>query len=122
MQAKAVENLDDVRDELRNRLGLSIKKFHDAHLLVILLWIFGFIFFLVVAALLILPSLLGRVTFSKSFTLVAPTELSNIQIFYLAAIIILFAGLLIPFIAYLLDRYLKKRRNANWLRTILIQK
>jgi len=119
LQAKAVEDLNDVRDELRNRLGLSVRRFHDAHLLVILLLIFGIIFFFVVVGLLILPFLLGRVIPSESFTLVFPTKLSNIQIFYNLAIIIIFLGLLIPLIAHLLDIYLKWRRNTTWLRAIL---
>ncbi len=119
LQIKAVENLDDVRDELRNRLGLSIKKFYDAHLLIILLWIFSVIFFLVVASLLLLPFLLKRITFSNLFTPIALAIPSNMQIFYLASVFILIAGLSIPSIAGLLERNLKKRRNANWLRTIL---
>lgn len=119
LQIKAVESLDDVRDELRNRLGLSIKKFYDAHLLIILLWIFSVIFFLVVLSLLILPFLLRPIIFSDLFTPIALAIPSNMQIFYLVSTFILIAGLSIPLIAGLLERNLKKRRNINWLRTVL---
>lgn len=120
LQVKAVENLDDVRDELRNRLGLSVKRFYDAHLLVILLNIFSVIFFLVVAALLILPLLSGRIYWSEKLqTLVTSTNPLTMWFFYLVAVIILIGGFLIPRIARRLERNLKARRNTNWLRTIL---
>lgn len=73
LQEKAIDSMELIREELRERLGLSIKQLYDAHLLSILLRIFGLIFFVVISMLLMLPFLIGtpRTLYLTGFVIAA---------------------------------------------------
>ncbi len=101
LQEKAIDSMEYIRHELLERLGLDVKQLHDAHLLNILLRIFGYIFFLVGALLVLLPFFIWS-PFSK-----------YLIGFSVTAIMILIAGGFLPIIARLIDNRLKKRRKRR---------
>lgn len=102
LQERAIDSMELIREELRERLGISIKQLYDAHLLSILLLIFGLIFFIVVSLLFMLPFLIGT-----------PYSLYLMGFLGLAIAILLF-GLLLPKLAAWIDARLKKRRITRW--------
>lgn len=118
LQEKLIDSMEFIRDELRERLGVDIQQLHDAHLLNILLRIFGYIFFFVGAALLLVPF---------EFAATSPEKLIIFQVheiprdlipFLTLAMLILIGGGCLPIIARWIDNRLKERRRAKWLKTI----
>lgn len=113
LQEKAILSMENIRSELRERLGLDIQELHDAHLLNILLRIFGYIYFIVGIALLLVPFKFA-ITSSANITpfskLVIPKDLIA---FSISAIAVLICGGALPIIARGFDNRLKKRRTAK---------
>lgn len=106
LQEKAINNFDDVRDELFEKFGLRINRFHDTHLLQILLIIFGFIFYVVVVALIFVPLLTNH------------QSKIPIIFFYILGGVILLLGLLLPRIARCMNYIFRKRRIVKWQKNI----
>jgi hypothetical protein len=105
LQEKAIYSMEHVREEM-HRLGLDIEDLHDAHLLNIMLRIFGYIFYSVVAALILVPFRIGS----------APSL--ELRPFAIIASAILIGGGLLPLIARWFDNRLKERRKKNLLKII----
>jgi hypothetical protein len=103
LQERAVDSMEHIREELRERLGLDVEELYDAQLLNILLRIFGYIYFLVAALLVLVPHLTSSV--------------SSIR-FYLLAIVSLLLGLVLPVLARGIDNRLKVRRTKRMLRKL----
>lgn len=103
LQEVAVDTMEHIRDELCERLGLGFGEIYDAHLLNILLRIFGYIYFLVAFLLVLLPLLLGY-----------PSS----KVFYVLAALGLFVGLFLPLFARWLNNRLEIRRTRRKLKKL----
>jgi hypothetical protein len=103
LQEKAVDSMEHIRNELRERLGLDIEELYDAQLLNILLRIFGYIYFLVAVLLVFVPP--------------AKRSASSIG-FYLAASVFLLLGVSLPVVARGIDNRLKVRRTERMLKKL----
>lgn len=114
LQEKAIYSMECIRTELRERLGLSIQELHDAHLLNILLRIFGYMFFLVGIALLFVPCKFAPP--SETVKFLSTNWIPQDLIFFLiiGALILMIGGWL-PIIARGFDNRLKERRIVRLL-------
>lgn len=102
LQEEAVDTMEQIREDLRERLGLDVGELYDAQLLNILLHIFGFIYFCVAILLALLPRLSNH----------TPTSL----IFKVLVIGVFSIGLTLPWIARWLNHSLKVRRRRRMLK------
>ncbi|HEV7796695.1 MAG TPA: hypothetical protein VGO73_00965 [Pyrinomonadaceae bacterium] len=103
LQEDAVDTMEHIREDLRERLGVDVGELYDAQLLNILLRIFGYIYFCVAILLGFLPHLNQN-----------PTS----RIFKILAIGVFVLGVLLPWIAKWLNRILKVRRRKRMLKII----
>jgi len=103
LQKNASEKTEELRVELKNDFSLEIKELPDVQPLHLLFLIFGYIFFLVVAALILVPIIIGFVIISRDFI-----------IFSVMAVLILCAGANLPWIASKKEsKAAKNRRNKQ---------
>lgn len=100
LQERAVDSMEHIRNELRERLGLDVEELYDAHLLNILLRLLGYIYFFV-ASLLVLVPLLTLSPSSKYFSV--------------TAILFLLAGCLLAVFARGINNRLRERRTYRML-------
>lgn len=101
LQEDAVDTMEHLREDLRERLGLEVGELYDAQLLNILLRIFGYIYFCVAILLVFLPRILNRAWPSGIFKVLAGG--------------VFFTGLFLPLIAKWLSHNLKVRRRERML-------
>jgi hypothetical protein len=113
LQEKALDGIEQVREELFDRLGLGIEQLHDAHLLHILLRIFGYIFFAVGVAMVIVPFVFAGA--SKEWPVWGDRVVYSKWFFLVVASVILGLGGLMPVFARWIDYRLKERRKEKWL-------
>lgn len=118
LQEKAIDSMEGIREEMSEKLGLDIQELQDAHLLNILLRIFGYIFFFVGVALLLVPFKFAANSTEKLMLFSRFETPSDLIPFLTLAILILIGGGFLPIIARLIDNRLRGRRRYRWLKTI----
>lgn len=104
LQEDAVDTMEHLREDLRERFGLDVGELYDAQLLNILLRIFGYIYFSVAILLGSLPIILNHARPSG--------------IFIVLAVGVFATGLGLPLIAKWLSHILKVRRRRRMLKRI----